>query len=301
MSWLLGTKVLPPLLGGNPPDLTQNVSDQDRPTPVAWRIAWNDRRIGTAASLIFRRDPVTIVHRHVVHFQQLPLEAMLSESFGLFGAAFGPLLGNDSNVELDLLLATELRFDREYRFTDFHTAAEIGGMQEQIHVRGFVDESQNLKLTTHVSRGDGSAWGQTWHHEIRIPREALIGDAFAPRSELRNLQVGQKWTMPVYRPIPGNNSVQMIEAVADRLEVIVWDAKDVETVLVEYREEAGSGLHTSREPVAQEWVRADDGLVLQRSVRVSNLKILFERLNPTILEPEIDMLDSNKFPHLWSR
>ena len=81
--------------------------------------------------------------------------------------------------------------------------------------------------------------------------------------------------------------------------MIVWDARDVETVLVVYREEAGSGLLSSREPIAREWIRAD-GLVLQREVRLSGLKILFERMPSKAIDPEIAMLDSTIHPRLWA-
>jgi hypothetical protein len=300
MTWLVANKVLPPLIGGNPPDYTLSLPlKEEKSEPVCWRIAWNDRRIGTAASQIIRLPAGGTAQRHVVHFEHLPLQAMLSESFGLLGSAFKPLLGTDSNVELDIVLATELRFNAQHRFTDFHSKADIGDIREFLEIRGVVDDENKLKLDSQIRASLVGQSKQVLRHEIPLPREALVSDAFAPRPELKNLSVGQRWTIPVYRPFPPNSAVQIIEAVAERLDVIVWDARDVETVLVVYREEAGTGLHSSREPVAREWIRAD-GTVIQREVRISGLKVVFERLNSKTIDPEIEMLDSDLHPRLWS-
>jgi hypothetical protein len=209
------------------------------------------------------------------------------------------LLGTDSNVELDIVLATELRFNAQHRFTDFHSKADIGDIREFLEIRGVVDDENKLKLDSQIRASLVGQSKQVLRHEIPLPREALVSDAFAPRPELKNLSVGQRWTIPVYRPFPPNSAVQIIEAVAERLDVIVWDARDVETVLVVYREEAGTGLHSSREPVAREWIRAD-GTVIQREVRISGLKVVFERLNSKTIDPEIEMLDSDLHPRLWS-
>jgi hypothetical protein len=300
MSWLIGSKILPPLLGGNPPDYALSLPLQDEKSdPICWRIAWNDRRIGTAASQIIRRPAGGTAQRHVVHFERLPLQAMLSESFGLLGSAFKPLLGTDSNIEVDILLATELRFNAQQSFTDFRSKADMGDVREFLVMTGTVQEDGKLNVVTQFQAPLVGQHQQVLKHEIPLPREALVSDAFAPRPELKNLSVGQRWTIPVYRPFPPTRTVQIIEAVAERLDVIVWDARDVETVLVVYREEAGSGLHASREPIAREWIRAD-GTILQREVRLSGLTILFERLTSKAIDPEIQMLNSDTHPRLWA-
>lgn len=299
MSWLVARKVLPPLVGGNPPDYTLSLPAPDKKSePICWRISWNNRRVGTAASQLIRRSDGGSAQRHVVHFERLPLQAMLSEGFGLLGSAFKQLLGSDSNVELNILLATELRFNAQQRFTDFNTKGDIGDINDFLVVEGAVDEQSKLNLVTRLRTPIIGQPMQVLRHELPLPREALVNDAFAPRPELKNLRVGQRWTIPVYRPFPPNSAVQIIEAVAERLDVIVWDARDVETVLVVYREEAGSGLHSSREPIAREWIRAD-GVVVQRELRLSGLKILFERMSSKAVDPEIEMLDSDKHPRFW--
>lgn len=300
MSWLIASKVLPPLVGGHPPDYTLSLAPREgKSEPVCWRIAWNDRRIGTAASQMIRRPGGGSAQRHVVHFDRLPLQAMLSESFGLLGSVLKPMLGADSNVEMDILLATELRYDSQRQFTDFRSKADIGDMRDLLQLQGVMEAGNNLKITTHIGSPFAGQSKQVMRHEIQLPREALVNDAFAPRPELRNLRVGQRWTIPIYRPFPSNSKVQIVEALAERLDVLVWDARDVETVLVVYREEAGSGLHFSREPIAREWVAAN-GMVVQREVRLSGLKLLFERLPQAAIDPEIEMLDSKLHPRLWA-
>src|SRR5687768_8345323 len=172
MSWLVASKVLPPLIGGNPPDYSLSLPPKDNKSdPIAWRIAWNDRRIGTAASQVIRQPSGGLKHRHVVHFERMPLQAMLSESFGLLGSAFKPLLGTDSNVELDILLATELRFNQQQRFSDFSSTMDIGDLRDFIRIQGEVDENSTLKLITHIQTPFAGQAKQVLRHEVQIPRE----------------------------------------------------------------------------------------------------------------------------------
>jgi hypothetical protein len=300
MSWLVASKVVPPLLDGEPPDYHAWLdSPSDSPALVSWRISWNDKRIGTATSKVVQRFGGGMSMRQVVHFERLPLEAMLSEGFGLVGAVLRPLLGSERNLEIDLQLATEMRFDHDRQFQQFQTVIDMGDVKDCLTIQGKVIEHSRIQVTTHWGSGIGGA-PQSIRQEIRLPNQALISDGFAPRSELRNLSVGQKWTIPVYRPFPPNSPVQIVQAVAERLEVILWEGREVETIVVVYREDAGSGLHASREPIGCEWVR-EDGAVLQQELRLSGLKVKFERLTPMMVDAEIEKLDPARHPRLWIR
>lgn len=300
MSWLLVSKVLPPLLGGRPPDYAAALSSRaEKEEPVVWRISWNDKRIGTAASDTVRTQDGGTALRHVVHFEHLPLDAMLSEGFGAVGAMMKPLVAGDGNLEIEMMWATEFRFDAARQFRSLHVVGDLGELINFIRITGEMQPNQKLKLRTKLA-GSSPGNGQTvLNHEIHLPRESLVRDAFAPRPELKNLTVGQTWTIPVYRPFPPNSPVQIVEATAERLDVIVWDGRDVETILVVYRGDAGSGLHVSREPLAREWVSAD-GAVLQQEIRISGLKIRFERLSATAPVPEVELLDARVHPRFWN-
>jgi hypothetical protein len=299
MSWLVVSKVLPPLLGGQPPDYAAALSTRGvESQPVGWRISWNGRRIGTAVSQVVRRFGGGAALRQVVHFEQLPLDAMLTEGFGLLGSAMKPLLSGDHQLKLDLQLATELRFDAEREFTEFQTVVDLAHVQGFLLLRGKVSDHQRLEVTTRLDPSIAGTAAQPLRHEIDLPRRSLVSDAFAPRPELRDLHVGQKWTIPVYRPFPPNSPVRIVQAVAARLDVLVWNGRDVETILVEYREDAGSGLHASRDPIVREWVRTD-GQVLRQEISISGLTFLFERLPVQHVGAEYEQLDPALHPRLW--
>lgn len=295
MSWLLTAKVLPTLRTGKPPDYAPRVSAQSTPEPVVWRIAWNDRRIGTAVSQQSPRADGFAV-RHVVQFDKLPVDKMLEEALGVAGSFLKPVLG-DSGLEVGLLVATELQFAQDRRLKEFYTTADVGDMQGMLRVTGVADQRGKLRLSTRVG-GAGGIPVTHLRQQLDLPPNAVVGDAYAPRSELRNLTPGQEWTIPVYQPFPPNSPVRIIAAKAEQLEVILWDGKDVETIRVVYHDEAGTGLQATRAPIGREWVRAD-GLVLQQEIRWGGAVILFERQPDALNQPLVDALDSNKQPRLW--
>ena len=113
--------------------------------------------------------------------------------------------------------------------------------------------------------------------EIDLPADTLVSDSLTPRAELRNLSLGQTWTFPVYRAFPPNSPVQIVQGQVEQHEIIFWDSRDVETMLVVYRAAGGPGLNFSDGPLGKEWVRRD-GVVLQQEVSFSGLSLRFERL-----------------------
>jgi hypothetical protein len=144
-----------------------------------------------------------------------------------------------------------------------------------------------------VASQDGALLRQT----VDLPKNVLFEDAFTPRGELKNLHVGQSWTIPVYRPFPPNSPVQILAVEVERHEVVFWEGRDVEAMVLTYRSDAGSGLTASREPLATEWVRSD-GLVLRQEVSLSGVRLQFERLPSDTEDPRQKMLDSNQFYQL---
>lgn len=119
---------------------------------------------------------------------------------------------------------------------------------------------------------------QVLRQTVDLPREALVEGSLAPRSELRDLYVGQTWTIPVYRAFPPNSPVEIVQAEVEKYtDVKIWGNDEVETLVVVYRADAGSSLSAGHEPLSREWVRRADGLVLWREINFSGMKILFER------------------------
>jgi hypothetical protein len=75
-----------------------------------------------------------------------------------------------------------------------------------------------------------------------------------------------------------HNPLQIMEARVERAELIEWNGKLARTLLVTYRQDAGSGITATRQPVCQLWVRRD-GTVLKQHLSLANLRVEFVR-NP---------------------
>ena len=300
MSWLVAEKVLPPLLGGHPPEYDAILGARDQ-AAVCWRIVWKEQTIGYAASRVVEPASGEREMRSVVQFEKLPLEELMAQLLGLFAKFTAPLLGGQSGYPIDALLATRLLFDEQRRLKEFRTRLDLGGIPGLMTIRGRVTPEQKLEVVARLGSGvSGSgAEGQVFRQEIALPPQALVDDAWTPRSRLGALRVGQSWTVPVYRPLPPNSPLSIIEAKVERHEVIVWDGKDVETLLIVYRTDAGSGIRAAREPVGRAWVR-DDGTVLRQEAAFSGLRVRFERLPGKPADPHALLLDEKQHPRLWS-
>ena len=116
--------------------------------------------------------------------------------------------------------------------------------------------------------------------------------------ELKDLHVGQSWTIPVYRAFPPNSPVQIVEAKVERHDIIFWEGSDIETMLVVYRMDAGSGLRATSQATAREWVRPD-GTVLRQELVFSGLTLRFERQMRRPTDTNEALLDDALHPRYW--
>jgi hypothetical protein len=215
--------------------------------------------------------------RSVVQFEQLDVKRVLEQLLGAF-ARLVPDLGGD-DFQLELTIASRLRFDQQSHLQTVATSIAVADMPHVLNLRGEAtgDGALNVVVFSGERVPSRAADDALFRQRVDLPRDAVVSDAFAPNSELRNLQVGQTWTIPVYRPFPPNSPVQIVEAKAERLELIYWNRDQVEVMVVAYRGDAGSGIAAARRPTGRVWVRPD-GLVLRQEVAVSNLRLVFERL-----------------------
>ncbi len=277
MSWLAASKLLPPLIGGRAPDYrTVLVEAPKQPPPVAWRIIWEQRPVGYAVTRI-RPSPGGAEMRSLVHFEQLEVRRILEQLLGGL-AQLLPSLGEEG-FHLDLKIASRLQFNDQHLLRTIDAAIAVADTPHVLNLHGVVGESNTLDVVAFAGSRfpDASGGEDLLRHQFNLPRDVLVGDAFAPSSELKNLTVGQTWTIPVYRPFPPNSPVQIIEAKAERLELLYWNGETVEVMLVLYRGDAGSGIAATRQPTGRVWVRPD-GVVLRQEVMVSSLRLVFERI-----------------------
>lgn len=300
MSWLAVAKILPGLRRGERPDYYSSLAaDAPRREPDCWRILWRDRSIGFAATAIDHRPDGQAVMRSVVQFEHLPLQSMANELFGVLAVAMKSLFQGAGDLDMELLIASQMQFDADRRFSGFTTRVDAAQQSDFLVLTG--DASPDGTLTLVARMFDGASGGngtQVLQREIELPAGALVSDALAPRPELKNLFVGQSWTLPVYRPFPPGSPPRIIEATVKRLESIHWEAHEVETLLVVYQSAAGSDINIASDPIGREWVRAD-GTVIRQEVMFSGLTFQFDRLPSTTLDTRVELLDVDKHPRLW--
>jgi len=298
MTWLLTEKVIPPMLGGDPPDY-QSVLEPaaHEKLPDAWKLRWKERTVGFAASRVEARPNGELDRLSFVEFEELPLEAILSEMLGPVAAIVKPLIQNNRGLDLDMLVATRMTFDVDRRLSRFETNIDLGDFRDFLRLKGTVQEDGKLDIVAQLSSGNFGS-GQTFKRSVQLPPEALVEGALSPRPELKDLYIGQKWTIPVFRSFPPNSPVQILQAEVEKHEDIMWGTDYVETKLVVYRTEAGSGVQATRAPISREWVRKD-GAVLRQQVRFSGLELTFEREAQGSIDPRIDKLNELQ-RRLWS-
>ena len=211
MSWLVGEKVLPSFLIGDPPNYSKIVESQRDSPPVGWRMTFNGRPLGWALSdTKLQPSGLTEIYGRV-HFEALPLEEVMPTWLrSLVRLIRQPIdrLRMDARSVLTIdALGHLLRFDSSVR---------IDPLNELIRVRGIV-EGQQLQLT--VRSGEAS-----FNSETFFPSGALLCDALSPQTKLPGLRAGQKWTMPVYSPFwSAKNPIEIVHATVEASEPIIWN------------------------------------------------------------------------------
>ena len=301
MSWLAAEKILPALFGGDPPDY-QAALKISRARPDRWRIKWKERSLGFSASQTRQRPGGGVELRSIVRFEQLPVKSIAAELFGPLSALVEPLFAGERDFELEMLIATQMLFDNQRRLRWLHTTVDLADRRGFLVVDGQVQASGKLFLAVSLDDGTSSSDSsriQVLQREIDLPPDALISDSLTPRPELKNLSLGQTWTFPVYRAFPPNSPVQIVRGKVQQHEIIFWDDRDVETMLVIYRSAAGSGINMSGGPLAKEWIRRD-GSILRREVSLSGLQLRFERLPESTHDVRTEWLDADQHPRLWN-
>lgn len=266
MSWLVTTKVLPPVIIGEPPTYRTIVEDHGRHPEgeVGWTVFWDDREIGTATSKALEQDEgVTRFESHV-QLADFPLAEASPVRIGALtewfqGPGGGMRLETESVAEVDPL----------GRLIHFEVALRLGDLDERILLRGVVEGTQ-LVMTLRVGE-----FAQ--HAETYLAPNSIVADAFSPQQRLPNLRAGQSWTVPVYNPFRAQSSpMEILQARVVGDELLVWNGRAIWCWVVEYRPDEGAGLHGSDEPKARLWV-ARDGLVVQQDMAFGSSWLRFVR------------------------
>ncbi len=265
MGWLVKSKVLPPLLVGDPPSYQTILDPQQREPPVGWRVAMNERTVGWAlTTTTVQPDGLVEIGSHV-HFDEVPLEELTPGWLrSLLRWVDKPSLQQAMDAKSVLFL------DPLGRLTRFESTIGIGAAEDLLSLKGEVVGSQ---VMLSVRSGEF-----LYRSEVRLPARALTGDALQPQTRLPGLRQGQAWTVPVYSPLrPPNSPMEILHAEVEGHDLLLWEDRTERVWLVVYRDDPGAALGGRKETRGRLWVRRD-GTVLKQEVSLFGSEITFSRV-----------------------
>ncbi len=265
MSWLVVSKVLPTILVGEPPNYRTILDAQRNSPPVAWEMIWNGRRMGWALNTMKKHvDSLAEMHSRV-HFDYLPLADVVPKQFRSYVGSLDEL---GSHLATDVV--SELDFDPLGRVSRFQSVLRFQPLTDVIKVQGVID---GAKLSISVYSGDFS-----YKRELTVTPKAMLHDAVSPQTHLPGLRVGQTWTEEVYSPLhPPTEPLEVLQVEVEGRERLMWGGDAVETWLVVYRTDPGSGGRSAGKLRGKMWVRRD-GTVLQQEVGLLQSTLTFTRM-----------------------
>lgn len=264
MSWLVVAKILPPLRVGDPPNYASILEDSGGDPPACWSIRMRGKTIGWAAAKIERRGDGTSEIYSRVYLGELPINELAP---GWLTGAIKPLLADLPRLDIDK--RSRFAIDPLGRLVEFDSRLRLADLPDAIKVQGQVRGS-SLWLT--VTSDELPATFST-----SLSANSLMGDELSPQARMPGLRVGQRWTVPIYSPFSSPGSpLEILQASVEREDRFLWDGKTVNTRVIVYRSDAGSGVGGGAIR-GRTWVR-DDGVVLRQEVAVFKTPVRFERL-----------------------
>lgn len=264
MSWLLIAKIVPPLRVGDPPSYNSIVDQSQNEEPACWSIRMHGRTVGWAANRMVRRPEGISEFYSRVYLGELPLDELAP---GWLTAVLKPAFPDLQLLDVDK--QSWFIVDPLGRLSDFDSRVRLAGIPDAIRVQGTVEGSK-LKLI--VRSGDISA---TIYRPLTP--NSLMSDELSPQARMPNLRLGQTWTVPLYSPFRAPHSpMEILQAVVEKEDLMVWHGKPVLTRIVVYRGDSGGG-RGSDTMRGRMWVR-EDGVVLRQEVTIFKSPIQFERI-----------------------
>jgi hypothetical protein len=268
MSWLVMAKVVPSLVVGEPPTYrtmfagTEQVAHE---ATVGWNIFWDERQVGDAASTTRRNLDGVLQIESRVDLRSVPLDKL--SPFRL-GAIVDMLDGIPR--EIDMSVETMFEIDPLGRLSSFESLLKVGTLPDAVRLRGVVED--NALLLNLSSSG--------FHYSTRasLSADSVVNDTMSPHANLPGLRLDQRWTVPVYSPFhPPNRPMEVLHAVVERREPIVWDGRLVNAWLVVYHDDEHARRESDDSPRGRVWVHPD-GRVLRQDAEMMNGWLRFERM-----------------------
>ena len=237
MSWLVESKVLPPLRRGDPPDYHSMYSDDPyEDEPVGWDMTLNGKPIGWAVSRMVKYANGTSRTYHTtnldsrIHFDRIPVQELSPAWMKVLWHSAAEL-SDDMNMDVRSVLS----IDSLGHLAKFSSTLRVAGMRDSIKINGEVHASL-LKVTVEAGQFRD-------RFETYLPTDSLVADELSPQSRMTGLHVGQEWTVPVFSPLrPPNTPIEILQARVEKSDPLVWEDRAVPVHQVIYRSDSGSAM-----------------------------------------------------------
>ena len=264
MGWLVVSKVLPPVLVGEPPNYTSLLKETREALPVCWSIRLQDKVIGWAATkTVFRDDGITNLYSRV-YLGEVPLDEVAPP---WLTAVLKPVLRDFGQLDIDK--RSRVVIDPLGRLVGFDSRVRVADIPDAIKVEG---RGEGTLLKRSVQSGE-----IPYKLERYFPQDSLVLDELSPQGTMPGLHVGQTWTVPLYSPFrPPSSPMEILQAVVEQEERITWDGERINCRVIVYRNDSGSGLDENKTR-GRVWVR-EDGVVVRQEVAIFKSHLHFIRL-----------------------
>jgi hypothetical protein len=262
MGWLVTSKILPPMMRGDPPTYQATLpAEGEQAEIVGWTVHWNGRRIGNAASAAERDDDVTTTTSRVA-LESLPLNEilpMLGHLVKMFSGR-GNLQGIDVRTRMNFAYGG---------LHSFRSTIRVAELPDRFELRGTV---KGTELALELKLGSAPS------HRVKtvLPPDAIVSEQFAPLAQLRGIHLGQTWTVPVCSPMNPGRPLEILQAKVESEERLVWNGREQMVWVVVYRDDAGTSSAARSRDRTKMWV-AHDGRVLQQEIFISGGLLRFVR------------------------
>jgi hypothetical protein len=225
----------------------------------------NGQPLGWALSETTLQSSGLIDIHGCVHFDTLPLEDVMPRWL----RSLTKLIRQPANG-LKMDAKSVLNIDPLGHLLRFDSSVRVDPLNEIISSQGIV-EGRQLHLTVR----SGS---MTFANDLYLPPNSLVCDALSPQNTLPGLRMGQQWTVPVYSPLwPARSPLEIIHALVESNETIVWNNQAETCRLVVYRSDSGSPADRNQNVRGRLWAR-QDGTVLRQQVCLFDSTIVFDRM-----------------------
>jgi hypothetical protein len=253
MSWVFYTDVWPLWQSEKPPSFTVDLADEARGLrSIHWTVRKNGKSNYRAESWVkYRPEDDTYEIHNVLqtpsyHSREQPAE--------------GPTISKVQSM-------VRISADGDLRSLESIIGASLPVNNQQFSVEGSIEgEVRDGHFYPHVRVPEFDLDKQL--EPVELSRRGSILNPLQPFNRLVNLQVGQRWEVPLFDPmeeafsslVPGlSHSTRILRAEVSS-GTLRWGGKDVPCLVVTYEGDDVTG-HT--------WVRLDDGLVLKQEMTMS--------------------------------